>query len=199
MSEPISRDGVERCIQKLEDRFHDNPLDFFTESDVKFALYSLLKENVKPNDSLRVEATTNHREEHLKEITSHNNISLVHSEINLNLGDKTRRLDLGIFRSEAEHIKYSFKGGTKRWNPEDLAVAIEIKFIKVMPNLNEDITDRIENDIKKLNKCNKAAKYLLIFSNKDIFEEKEDEFEKMQDKNPKITFHRIAPEIGKSP
>lgn len=183
---------VRSGIEKLGKRFGQNPMNFTVEASLVAELQKILREG----DSFSVQGKykydkggkwkfTNYKEEYLDRICRSQDISNVQMEVNIGRpGHNDHRIDLCIFSSNIEQRKIDVVNGTKYFPKEVLEAAIEVKYIKnrnVPPVALEDEDDNwadFDKDIEKLESLPEdTQKFLVVFSNKNIFQTPKDDDE----------------------
>jgi hypothetical protein len=181
----MEQEIVDESIKQLKEEFQNNPLNFVTERDCVIRLVELLKSKRPPGDkTVQAEAKIDpnvpkKKRNYVEAIGKPQMIDRIHTEVNY--GEKSK-LDLIVFNGEKVIIRIN-KNCTKYFRPEDFDYAVELKFIKNKPSPYRDLMKRFEDDIKKLEALNeKVKKYLIIISNKNIFEDEQRKFKELERK-----------------
>lgn len=196
---------VRSSIEELKNRFEENPLDFTVEDSLVFELTNILRKRGKKievsaeyrnfdNEDYE-ENYTDYKRKYIERICKQEEIHNV--QIQVNIGKpwksrgvgKNRRLDLAVLK---ENTEIRLIRGTKYFLPQFVEHAVEVKFIK-NKNLPPKSLGKFKRDIEKLKSLGESkSRHLVIFSNKNIFQVKEEDkrstskarrrFEKLENK-----------------
>lgn len=178
---------VEESIKRLGRRFNEKPMNFTVEASLVAELQNILRDMV--GEQIKVEGRykfdkggkwdfTNYKEGYLEHICQEQEISNVQMEVNIGRpGFNDHRVDLAILSDGLGKKKVDVVNGSKYFPKDALEVAVEMKYIKnrnVPPKPLEDADGDwadFDEDVEKLKSLPESTdKYILVFSNKNIFQ-----------------------------
>lgn len=167
----MKKRAVEECVEKIGENFKENSMSYLTESDLKLEIVFQLRNEVKDKSvktDMEKKNVTNYKEPYIDKIKNSSIGSPVHTEVNVGERDNKILIDIGIFR---DRVVGEIDNGTKRFEPECLEHALEIKFVKNKDNIGS--IQYFENELEKFQDIldPMTEKYLLVFSNKNPLEE----------------------------
>jgi hypothetical protein len=199
---------LEDGIDDIREEFREDPTEYLVESSIQYELVNILKDYYGENLDADVSIKNNppkYKKEYVNSFKGDNSINRVKAEVNIGKGSgKTDELiDICIFDGE-DQVKIKYDEGSKYFDEEEergLHTAIEVKYVKndnlpgsvwenpekrrkenaELPQSPEDIEDTTKQffkDIQKLSNLNAENKILLIFSNKNIFQQPDNKDEK---------------------
>jgi len=164
-------------INQLERRFVERPANYLVEAELTFELKQILNDKLQParltgsHDSGSARGDISDHSEYADAIISTADIDRAHCEVsgtNFGLRNQQMKLDLVLFD---EVVDLSLEGGSKKFQVEDLATAVEFKFIKNAKYLREGSKryNLIADDIDRLDGLSAHVDtYCLVFANFDL-------------------------------
>ncbi len=184
---------VRKSIRELQKKFSKTPLNYTEEYSLMAELQDILRKRGKKITASAEykdfkkedyeEDYTKYKETYLERICSRNKIHNV--QIGVNIGNpkkdkvkgKNKLLDLAVLREKETEIKLI--KGTNYFTPQSIEHAVEIKFIKKQNIPPKNLMNKLfKKDLKILQGLGEPkSRHLVIFSNKNIFQQKEEDEE----------------------
>jgi len=210
----MDEETVKKSIKELGKIFQDNPLNFTVESSLVAELQRIIRNNSK-EDEVSVSAEyrdfeseiydqdyTNYKEDYVQSICDPGRIQKIQIEVNFGTPSekqgegKNRLIDLAVLREDSD---IRLIDGTKYFLPKSIEHAVEVKFIKnknIPPKELEKVeedgysTDNdnfLARDLNKLTGNKSKSNHLVIFSNKNIFQMKNNGYKEEEIEDGKFT------------
>lgn len=191
-------------IEQLEHHFIERPANYLVEAELSFELKRILNEQLQPahltgsHDSGSSRGSISDHSDYADTIVSTVEFDRAHCEVsgtNFGLGSEQMKLDLVLF---ADEVDLSLKGGSKKFQVEDLVTAVELKFIKNAKYLREDSKryNLIADDIDRLDSLPAHVDtYCLVFSNFDLARrpDTQDALEKLKSRSNRVEVRHTHP------